>query len=51
MLDRLQHHSPVIQIRGACYRLKAKRKAGIVGPAKQQENVAAQTHPRRLGYA
>lgn len=31
MLDRLLHHSHVIQIRGESYRLKEKRKAGIIG--------------------
>ncbi len=30
MLDRLLHHSHVIQIRGDSYRLKDKRKAGII---------------------
>lgn len=32
MLDRLLHHSHVIQIRGESYRLKDKRKAGVIGP-------------------
>ena len=41
MLDRLLHHSQVIQIQGESYRLKDKRKAGIVGPAKKKETVAA----------
>ena len=31
MLDRLLHHAHVIQIRGDSYRLKDKRKAGIIG--------------------
>lgn len=30
ILDRLLHHSQVVTIRGDCYRLKAKRKAGLV---------------------
>ena len=30
MLDRLLHHSHVIQIRGDSYRLKDKHKAGII---------------------
>lgn len=30
LLDRLLHHSHVIQIRGDSYRLKDKRKAGII---------------------
>ena len=33
LLDRLLHHAQVIQIRGESYRLKDKRKAGIVGNA------------------
>ncbi len=31
MLDRLLHHAHMIQIRGDSYRLKDKRKAGIIG--------------------
>ena len=34
MLDRILHHSHVIQIRGDSYRLKDKRKAGIIKPVK-----------------
>ena len=30
ILDRLLHHSHVISIRGESYRLKDKRKAGVV---------------------
>ena len=30
MLDRLLHHSHVVQIRGDSYRLKDKRKAGVI---------------------
>lgn len=51
MLDRLLHHSQVIQIKGESYRLKDKRTAGIVGPAKEKETVIAENHPRRLGHA
>lgn len=32
MLDRLLHHSHVIQVQGDSYRLKDKRKAGILAP-------------------
>ncbi len=32
LLDRLLHHAHVIQIRGESYRLKDKRKAGIIKP-------------------
>lgn len=41
MLDRLLHHSHVVQIQGESYRLKDKRKAGIIGPQTRKENVAA----------
>lgn len=33
MLDRILHHSHVIQIKGDSYRLREKRKAGVVKPA------------------
>lgn len=38
MLDRLLHHAQVIQIQGESYRLKDKRKAGIIAPAQQKES-------------
>jgi len=41
MLDRLLEHSQVIQIQGESYSLKDNRTAGIVGPAKKKETVAA----------
>ena len=34
MLDRILHHSHVIQIKGDSYRLKEKRKAGVIKPMK-----------------
>jgi len=36
MLDRILHHSHVIQIKGESYRLKDKRKAGVMTPALKQ---------------
>lgn len=36
ILDRLLHHSTVINIRGESYRLKEKRRAGIVSSSKEQ---------------
>ena len=33
MLDRLMHHAHLIQIKGDSYRLKDKRKAGVLGLA------------------
>ncbi len=38
MLDRILHHSHVIQIRGDSYRLKDKRKAGIVQSVAEKTN-------------
>ena len=38
MLDRLLHHATVVQISGESYRLKDKRRAGIVAkPSKAKE--------------
>lgn len=36
MLDRLLHHSHVVHIQGDSYRLKDKRKAGVIAPTKQK---------------
>ncbi|EFC0622908.1 hypothetical protein FA830_22055 [Escherichia coli] len=33
MLDRILHHSHVVQIKGESYRLRQKRKAGIIAEA------------------
>jgi DNA replication protein DnaC len=33
MLDRLLHHAHVVQIKGDSYRLKDKKKAGVLTPA------------------
>ena len=33
MLDRLLHHAHVVQIKGDSYRLKDKKKAGVLMPA------------------
>ena len=37
MLDRILHHSHVIQIKGDSYRLKEKRKAGVVESRKKSD--------------
>ena len=39
MLDRLLHHAQVVQIQGESYRLKDKRKAGIIGWARKDKEV------------
>ncbi len=41
ILDRLLHHSTTINIRGESYRLKDRRKAGLVPPRGQDEADAA----------
>lgn len=33
MLDRILHHSTIVSINGESYRLKDKRKAGVLAPA------------------
>ncbi|WP_332118724.1 ATP-binding protein, partial [Escherichia coli] len=33
MMDRILHHSHVIQIKGESYRLRQKRKAGVIAEA------------------
>jgi hypothetical protein len=33
ILDRLLHHSHVLTIRGDSYRLRAKRKSGLIKPS------------------
>jgi DNA replication protein DnaC len=38
MLDRLLHHSHLIQIRGDSYRLKGKHKAGIIRKASKKNS-------------
>jgi DNA replication protein DnaC len=41
MLDRLLHHATVVQVAGESYRLKDKRRAGIVAkPPKAKEALA-----------
>jgi DNA replication protein DnaC len=41
ILDRLLHHSTTINIRGESYRLKDRRKAGLVPPREQERTTAA----------
>ena len=38
MLDRILHHAHVIQIRGDSYRLKDKKKAGVIDSASNDNN-------------
>ncbi len=50
ILDRLLHHSTVINIKGESYRLKEKRKAGLLGrrpmPAKITEKLTPLNYAR-----
>ena len=46
ILDRLLHHSTTINIRGESYRLKDRRKAGLVPPRGQEGAEAAALWPR-----
>jgi DNA replication protein DnaC len=39
ILDRLLHHAVTINIRGESYRLKDKRKAGVLAPPRQEAAV------------
>jgi DNA replication protein DnaC len=48
ILDRLLHHSTTINIRGESYRLKERRKAGLLpSPEQRQEDAAAGAPPVR----
>jgi len=40
MLDRLMHHAHLIQIAGDSYRLKDKRKAGVLGLAQSTPTIS-----------
>ena len=39
ILDRLLHHSHVLNIRGESYRLREKKRAGLFGPIQPQPEV------------
>lgn len=41
MLDRLLHHSHVVQIQGESWRLKEKKKAGVIGQGARKEEAPA----------
>ena len=50
ILDRLLHHSTTINIKGESYRLKSKRKAGVLSaPAKEEDDKAAAGVATRMG--
>ncbi|SMN01444.1 Mobile element protein [uncultured Candidatus Thioglobus sp.] len=34
LLDRILHHSHIVQIKGDSYRLKEKKQAGLISPMK-----------------
>ncbi|HSH83164.1 MAG TPA: ATP-binding protein [Herpetosiphonaceae bacterium] len=37
ILDRLLHHATTLNVKGESYRLKEKRRAGLLGPARSVE--------------
>ena len=43
ILDRLLHHATTINIKGESYRLKEKRKAGMLSPESEPKEVMAET--------
>ena len=45
MLDRLLHHSQVLNIRGESYRLREKKRAGLFGSPTRQEMVPQEHQP------
>ena len=47
ILDRLLHHSTTLNIKGESYRLKDKRKAGIVPGTTQQQEGSDDTEPQK----
>lgn len=44
MLDRILHHSIIVSINGESFRLKDKRKAGIVPEPKSQRSQVSPGH-------
>ena len=50
MLDRILHHASVVQIAAESYRLKDKRRAGIMArPAKSKDAQKGHSNLRRVG--
>ncbi len=45
ILDRLLHHATTINIKGESYRLKEKRKSGVLTTAKQKERGEEKKEP------
>ena len=45
VLDRLLHHSITVNIRGDSYRLREKRKAGLLKPKLESEAAASDANP------
>ena len=46
ILDRLLHHATTLNIKGESYRLKEKRRAGLLGRPKPKKKAEA-THEKR----
>jgi hypothetical protein len=47
ILDRLLHHSTTLNIKGESYRLKDKKKAGLVPGTSQQQEDSDGTQPQK----
>ena len=51
ILDRLLHHATTLNVKGESYRLKEKRRAGVVGPGRGAEERAPVAPSRSAGAA
>src|SRR5437588_6094664 len=49
ILDRLLHHASTVNIRGESYRLKERRKAGLLNPPEQQQDESRANAPSSRG--
>jgi hypothetical protein len=49
ILDRLLHHSTRVNIRGESYRLKERRKAGLIPLPDQQQTESSANAPNSRG--
>jgi len=47
ILDRLLHHSTTVNIKGESYRLKEKKRAGLIGTGTEQPRKRKRGRPRK----
>jgi len=45
ILDRLLHHATTVNVKGESYRLKEKRRAGVLGPVRSEEDAPKEVMP------